>query len=57
MLTTAPPPRLQGMQANLTAAREAFERGAALNNSDSLYNLATMHYHGAGTPVNQSLGG
>ena len=46
----------QGMAQNLTAAREAFERGAALNNSDSIYNLATMHQHGVGMPVNRTVG-
>ncbi len=52
----APGTPAQGTAQNLTAAREFFERGAALNNSDSLYNLATLHFHGAGTPVNHSLG-
>lgn len=47
---------MQGMPQNLTAAREAFEKGAALNNSDSLYNLGTMHFSGVGVAINQTLG-
>lgn len=35
---------------------EAFTKGAGLDNPDSLYNLATMHFHGAGVEKNETHG-
>lgn len=37
-------------------AYEAYLKGAALNNSDSLYNLGIMQLHGLGTDRNETRG-
>ena len=43
-----------GGDANMTAAYDAFMRGAEREHSDSLYNLGTMCQYGIGTPRNDS---